>query len=110
MHMRRSHFITGVFILVFISVIGCEPKRLGPEVRPEGVYFPLYAPEAKSVAIAGSFNQWEPGKDLLSGPDKRGFWSIVLPLREGRYEYLFVEDGQKWKLDPGAASVCFGSA
>ena len=105
MHSRRIHFIVVLFILFSLSLTGCGPRRLGPEARLEGVYFPFYAPEAKSIAIAGSFNQWDYRKDTLIGPDKHGVWSITLPLPAGRYEYLFVINGEKWELDPGAPPV-----
>jgi 1,4-alpha-glucan branching enzyme len=42
---------------------------------------------------------------MLSGPDKKGFWSLTLPLAGGRYEYLFVINGTIWLPDPKAASV-----
>lgn len=64
--------------------------------------FSLLAPEAKTVFIAGSFNQW----DLSSHPlkkDKQGVWKISLPLDPGRYEYRFYADG-KWENDPNCSS------
>jgi len=102
--MQRTVFKIAVLIFLVLSITGCEPRHWGPELRLEGVYFPLYAPDAKSVAIAGSFNQWDT-KDLLTGPDEYGFWSIILPVPDGRYEYLFLINGKEWELDPGAASV-----
>ncbi len=45
-----------ISILFFCSLISaCGPKHLGPELTKEGVSFTFYAPEASSVAIAGSF-------------------------------------------------------
>jgi 1,4-alpha-glucan branching enzyme len=29
-------------------------------------------------------------------------WSVTLPLTPGRYEYMFVVDGQRWVSDPAA--------
>jgi 1,4-alpha-glucan branching enzyme len=71
----------------------------------EGVRFSFFAPEAKSVAIAGSFNAWDSERNTLSGPDKKGIWSIVVSLPEGRYEYLFIVDGKRWQLDPAVPAV-----
>lgn len=71
----------------------------------QGVSFSFFAPSASSVAIAGSFNQWDPKRDQLGGPDKKGVWKIALPLATGRYEYLFVINGKEWALDLSAPSV-----
>jgi 1,4-alpha-glucan branching enzyme len=95
-----------VSILFLSSLItACGPKHLGPEMTNGGVSFTFYAPTAKSVAIAGSFNAWNIHNDRLSGPDKKGFWNIVKPLPEGRYEYLFIVDGKQWEPDPAVPQV-----
>lgn len=67
--------------------------------------FSVKAQNAKRVALAGSFNQWDADKDLLSGPDQNGVWSIFIPLTDGRYEYLFLIDEAQWLLDPYGPSV-----
>ncbi len=93
-------------LMVFGSLIAsCQPRYPGPEMTNAGVSFTFSAPGAKSVAIAGSFNSWDPHKDELSGPDKNGIWRIVLPLAEGRYEYLFIVDGTSWQPDPAVPQV-----
>ncbi len=71
----------------------------------KGVVFSFYAPQATSVAIAGSFNAWDIRKDRLSGPDKKGLWEIFLPLPAGRYEYLFVVNDKDWEPDPETPQV-----
>jgi 1,4-alpha-glucan branching enzyme len=63
------------------------------------VEFALAANEAKSVAVAGSFNGWDPKKTPLEGV--AGAWHAKLELSRGRYEYRFVIDGQ-WVTDPNA--------
>ncbi|MCL5236367.1 MAG: glycogen-binding domain-containing protein [Nitrospirae bacterium] len=92
-----------LFFAVFLS--GCALKNLSPEIVEGGVRFSIKAPDAKRVAIAGSFNRWDTAKDALSGPDGDGVWSITLPLKDGRYEYLFLIDGEKWLPDPSVPSV-----
>lgn len=95
-----------IFITLFVfTAIGCAPKSLEPVVLHEGVRFSFLAPSAKSVSIAGSFNRWSPGRDSLTGPDKKGIWTIVLPLPPGRYEYRFVVNGREWVLDPSVPFV-----
>jgi hypothetical protein len=55
-----------------------------------------------TVAIAGDFNSWNPGDNLLEDPDGDGIWTGTLKLKPGRYEYMFVLDGKKWVSDPNA--------
>ena len=55
-----------------------------------------------TVAIAGDFNSWNPGDNLLEDPDGDGIWTGTLKLKPGRYEYMFVVDGEKWFPDPNA--------
>lgn len=77
--------------------------------RPEGealsVRFIFRAPSAVSVSLVGNFNQWDPVRDALHGPDADGTWTIDLPLPSGRYEYRFVVNGTEWVPDPRAPSV-----
>jgi 1,4-alpha-glucan branching enzyme len=93
-----------LLVVFLLSIAGCVQKHLGPEITKDGIRFTFYAPTAKSVAISGSFNGWDIHKDRLSGPDTSGVWSDVIPLREGRYEYLFIVDG-KWLPDPSVPEV-----
>ena len=60
----------------------------------------LVKSEAKEVYVAGSFNGWVPQKSPLS-PTGNGSWVGDLAVGPGRYEYLFVVDGQ-WLPDPNA--------
>jgi anti-sigma factor RsiW len=60
----------------------------------------LFAPYAKSVAIAGDFNRWS--EDAAMMKNVNGSWTIEVPLKPGVYQYMFVVDGQGWVSDPGA--------
>lgn len=98
--------LTILSILFFCSLISaCGPKHLGPELTKDGVSFTFYAPEARSVTIAGTFNAWDTHRNRLSRPDNNGVWRIIIPLSEGRYEYLFIVDGKKWHTDPYVPEV-----
>ena len=75
------------------------PSRASQSPADE-VQFVLEMPQAKSVAVAGTFNGWDPAKT----PMKRGadaVWRARLSLPVGRHEYRFVVDGQ-WISDPKA--------
>jgi 1,4-alpha-glucan branching enzyme len=74
------------------------------------VQFVLQQPEARSVTVAGSFNNWNPKQTPLHKDPVTG-WKTTLSLPLGRYEYRFVVDGQ-WMSDPRAtesAKNAFGT-
>jgi 1,4-alpha-glucan branching enzyme len=64
--------------------------------------FSLAAPQARSVSIAGDFNQWNISSHSLK-QNKKGVWRILLSLNPGQYEYRFFVDG-KWQNDPHCSS------
>lgn len=72
-----------------------------PGTMTINVRFQLPLNGAQHVALTGDFNQWQPNYPLKKGAD--GVWSVEVPLPPGRYEYMFVVDGERWANDPGAA-------
>jgi 1,4-alpha-glucan branching enzyme len=96
--MNKIFYGFSLFIIIFCC--GCSLRHLGPHAEEGGVRFSIKAPGAKKVMIAGSFNHWDTERDSLSGPDDEGIWTIILPVTGGRYEYLFLIDGETWVLDP----------
>jgi len=69
--------------------------------------FCLTAPEARSVFLAGTFNDWSPtAAPMQRDPDGR--WTLSLDLAAGTYEYKFVVDGQ-WCCEPGCAETTEGA-
>jgi Carbohydrate-binding module 48 (Isoamylase N-terminal domain) len=65
------------------------------------VQFQLAAPRARSVALAGSFDGWDPHA-LPMTRRADGVWAITIPLPVGEHTYQFVVDGSRWEPDPGA--------
>jgi 1,4-alpha-glucan branching enzyme len=66
----------------------------------------LIEPTARSVAIVGDFNGWDPsGSQLERLPD--GVWTTTLALPAGRYHYQFLVDGERWVADPLAQETTF---
>jgi chromosome partitioning protein len=63
------------------------------------VMFSTIYPRAKSVQVAGDFNEWMPEKTRLERVDGNGKWQLKLPLGQGVYRYRLVVDGQ-WQQDP----------
>jgi len=71
-------------------------------VRSKPVEFKFYAPAAKRVSLAGSFNAWS-NKGLSAKKDSKGNWSVKVNLKPGKYEYKFIVDGS-WLNDPHCTS------
>ncbi len=70
--------------------------------HPIPVVFSLNLSGAQSVCVIGSFNGWKPqGYEMKSDRELKR-WSLTVSLPEGRYEYMFLVDGQKMVLDPEA--------
>ncbi|MGB6220038.1 glycogen-binding domain-containing protein [Haloferula sp.] len=63
------------------------------------VEFSCIALKAKSVFLAGTFNDWNPESIPLKFATN-GKWSTRLDLAPGRYEFKFIVDGQ-WCCEPG---------
>jgi hypothetical protein len=56
---------------------------------------------AKTVGLAGSFNDWRADAAPMQGPDGEGRFTTRLKLKAGRYEYRYLVDGAEWRSDPG---------
>ncbi len=62
------------------------------------VFVTLY-PHAKTVQLAGDFNNWQPQNNPLEKVGQGGVWQTKLKLPAGKYRYRLVVDGQ-WQQDP----------
>lgn len=56
--------------------------------------------EARSVTLAGGFNDWDAQRTPMEGPDDEGYYRVSLNLAPGHYEYKFVINGDVWMYDP----------
>lgn len=66
------------------------------------VVFRFRAAEAQSVSVMGSFNHWNPkGHQMLLDPES-GDWTIRVNLSPGKYDYVFLVDGEQITSDPHA--------
>ncbi|MFQ5536000.1 MAG: hypothetical protein ACE5GJ_00990 [Gemmatimonadota bacterium] len=79
------------------STAGTQPPAATPVIYVE---FRLTAPGARSVAVAGDFDNWT-GRPL-SDPDGDGVWTGRIPVRPGVHAYMFVVDENQWVTDPEA--------
>jgi hypothetical protein len=69
------------------------------------VRFVLYAPDAKQVTVAGTFNQWDQQATPLVAVGTAGVWTATVALPVGQHQYAFVVDGRRWVADPAAPAV-----
>jgi len=67
----------------------------------KAVTFRYAAPRARSVNVAGDFNDWS-GDPMTR--DSRGTWTKTMDLAPGTYAYKFVVNGNKWVIDPNNPS------
>jgi 1,4-alpha-glucan branching enzyme len=78
-------------------------KNDGGKHESKRVHFEFVSTTAESVAIAGSFNDWQPNATPMIALGQ-GRWAKDLALPPGGYEYCLVVDGQ-WMPDPLATET-----
>ncbi|HEX7977760.1 MAG TPA: isoamylase early set domain-containing protein [Gemmatimonadaceae bacterium] len=89
-----------------VAVISVGMFRRPPHPMPAGqtiaVQFVLVAPEARSVAVVGDFNNWGLGDTALVAENHNGVWSVSAPVHTGVHRYAFLVNGKQWVADPTA--------
>ncbi|MCS7227597.1 MAG: glycogen-binding domain-containing protein [Endomicrobia bacterium] len=68
------------------------PKVCIPEVTPVGIKFIYFNPDATKVTLAGDFTDWA-NKQLVMQKDEKGYFTRIVNLKEGEYEYKYIIDG-----------------
>jgi 1,4-alpha-glucan branching enzyme len=79
-----------------------QSSNLLPRRADEGVLFECYAPNAKTVYLAGDFNDWAHNQDgriadaqfAMQGPEANGVWRKVIKLDPGTHRFKFNLNGQ----------------
>lgn len=88
-------FAGGLVTAIFVAAVFFGPAGH----RPERDYrFVIYQPEARSVAVMGSFNRWQALEMEPAGT--QGYWEISVPLQPGEYRYSFLLDDGRQVADP----------
>ncbi|MDD3375546.1 MAG: AAA family ATPase [Candidatus Omnitrophica bacterium] len=97
---------------LFSTMSPTMKKVVKEKVKDFGfVLFSLDAPEAKSVYVAGDFNNWYVDESCRMKQNE-GIWTASLKLRPGKHQYRFIVDG-RWQEDPdnpNRAENAFGDA
>jgi hypothetical protein len=89
--------------LLASAPVPLPPPVTAPQVGVIPVQFRFDAPEARHVALVGSFNDWDPDALPLRRDAATGQWAAVVPLPPGEYAYMLVVDRERWVPDPRAA-------
>ena len=100
--MRLSSVALVATIVVTTVCFSCAAatRPSSPEMTRAGVRFMLIRPDAKSVALAGTFNQWSASATPLSREGTKGGWTVVVPLPPGEHLFMYVIDGNEWITPP----------
>jgi 1,4-alpha-glucan branching enzyme len=91
--------------VAFAAALGAACAAVRPQATvatPAGIRFAFVDPEAGSVVLAGTFNQWSLSAHPLARMGSRGVWTIVVALAPGEHRYMFVVDGERWVMPPMA--------
>jgi hypothetical protein len=92
----------GLFLVAAASPAALFLMRSAPEADAEGraITLVFVAPQAKNVSLAGDFNDWQPARQPMRDEAGDGVWTTTIRLAPGRYEYMFVVNGEEWVPDP----------
>jgi 1,4-alpha-glucan branching enzyme len=80
---------------------------MGAIAHEKGVFFRVWAPNAKSVSVVGVFNKWKEGANVLEH-EENGYWGGNVPKAKVGDEYKFSLDTPSGKLqrnDPYAKQM-----
>lgn len=95
--------LAGAAAMLFV-MLAVSPLRPTEKAGEVVFHFELHAPGADKVELLGTFNNWKSGDIVLQGPDASGHWTASVELPEGRHEYIFLVDGERWVTDPKGAT------
>ncbi|MBW1877523.1 MAG: isoamylase early set domain-containing protein [Deltaproteobacteria bacterium] len=81
-------------------------QDIGAQAEPSAVIpvrLVCACPDARSAAVAGTWNGWDP-KTAPMEQVAEGLFATTVYLSPGRHEYMFVLDGDRWVTDQVAAN------
>lgn len=105
MPMRLSSSMMPVITVLALAVgVSCATRLApaAPMVTSGGVRFVFERAGAKSVAVAGTFNEWSTRLHPLARAGPRGLWTAVVTLPPGEHLFMYVVDGNEWVSPPHA--------
>lgn len=73
--------------------------------RVAGTLFRVWAPNATTVSVIGTFNGWHPKRHEMKKNPTTGTWEIPVASAKPGDEYLFLINGELRRKDPRARQV-----
>ncbi len=99
--MKKTFKFFGLTFLIILSIVGISAIVNKVMESPEPIKYPVefkvYAPQARSVFVTGSFNEWHSVEYRLEKKNS-GDWETTILIPRGRYEYKFIVDST-WTHD-----------
>ena len=97
MRLSRVPFLVVAIVLEIACAAALAPAP--PTVTPGGVRFAVAFPDARSVSLAGTFNEWSTvTHPFVLVPS--GLWTAVVPLPPGEHLFMYVVNGDQWLSPP----------
>ena len=106
---RMQHRISDLDIYLFgrgthYTVYEKLGAHLATENGTDGVYFAVWAPNARSVSVVGDFNGWTAGRDQMQPLQESGIFDLFIPGIGAHALYKFAVETKKgdilFKADP----------
>ncbi len=76
-------------------------QKLGAHIRPDGVIFGVWAPNAEQVSVIGDFNGWDANRHKLEPRGASGLWEGFVPgIGRGTvYKFHIVSRFDNYRVD-----------
>jgi 1,4-alpha-glucan branching enzyme len=108
---RDSMKLSNILVVLALMVVSCgkylDERIDSPVTGDTGVTFRYRVESARTVQLAGDWNNWGQGDagsgEILEGlmEDRgEGLWELTVELRPGRYRYFFIVDEVRVVVDP----------
>jgi hypothetical protein len=86
------------------QTLGAIVQRDG-DGRITGTDFRVWAPNAETVSVTGSFNNWKPGAGTMTKDRNTGIWSARIATARPGDEYMFLVNADLERRDPRGRAV-----
>lgn len=83
--------LAAALLLIFLGLPRNETTHLTHR-------FVIYQPEARNVAVTGTFTDWRAAPMKQAG--RSGYWELVLDIPPGEHRFSYLLDGREQMPDP----------